>query len=80
MIYINGTVRKILNLWVPLNYSNTVLIYCNKASIKGLLDCFDHDLEKNIENTAWNLENNVVYREIAGNSDLKRIMQIYEHN
>ena len=37
---------------------------CNKASIKGLLDCFDKDLENNIENTAWNLEHNVVCREI----------------
>ena len=34
-------------------------MHCNKASIKGLLDCFDNDLENNIENTTWNLENNV---------------------
>ena len=46
-------------LRVPLNYSNTVLMPCNKASIKGLLDCCDNDLENITENTAWNLEHNL---------------------
>ena len=54
-----GLVRKILNFQVPMNYSNIVLMHCNKASLKGLLDCFDNDLENNIENTAWNLEHNL---------------------
>ena len=43
-------VSKILNLWVPLNYSNRVVINCNKVSLQVLLDCFDNDLEINIQN------------------------------
>ena len=43
-------VSKILNLWVPLNYFNRVVMNCNKVLLQVLLDCCDNDLEINIEN------------------------------
>ena len=31
-------------------------MHCNKVSFQELLDCFDNDLENNLENNADNLE------------------------
>ena len=47
LIYFKRTVAKTLNLWVPLNYSNRVVMHCNKVSFQALVECFDNDLENN---------------------------------
>ena len=53
-------------------------MYCIQVSSPELLDCFDNDHERNIENNAWNVEHNAEkLQEI-----LSRIINAknYEHN
>ena len=33
-------------------------MHCSGLSIQELLDCFDDDLENDLENNAWDLEHN----------------------
>ena len=33
---------------------------CNKTSFQELLDCFDNDLENNLNNNTWKLEHSDV--------------------
>ena len=51
----NRTASTVVNLWVTLYYSNKAVMHCNKVSIQKLLDCFDNDLENNIEKNAGDL-------------------------
>ena len=56
LMYFNKTVSTLLNYW---DYSNRIVMLCNKVSFWELLDCFDNDLGNSFENNAWTLEHNV---------------------